>query len=78
VAFTALVAATFAGVLVLPLFGLPVAVLLGAAGAVPAVAAARRLRSSPDVTPRLVPAQAWTLLAFLLLATGSGLGLLVG
>jgi 1,4-dihydroxy-2-naphthoate octaprenyltransferase len=78
VAFTVLVAATFGGVLVLPLFGLPVAVLLGAAGIVPAVAAARRLLDSPEVTPQLIPAQAWTLLAFLLLAAGSGLGLLVG
>lgn len=78
VAFAALVAATFAGVLVLPLFGLPATVLLGIAGTVPAAAAARRLLRHPETTPQMVPAQAWTLLSFLLLAAGAGLGLLIG
>jgi 1,4-dihydroxy-2-naphthoate octaprenyltransferase len=78
VAFTILVAATFAGVLLLPLFGLPATVRLGIAGAVPAAAAARRLLRNPEATPPVVPAQGWTLLSFLLLAAGLGLGLLIG
>jgi hypothetical protein len=45
---------------------------------VPAAAAARRLLRSPEATPQVVPAQAWTLLSFLLLAAGAGLGLLLG
>jgi 1,4-dihydroxy-2-naphthoate polyprenyltransferase len=77
-AFALLVVVTFAGVALLPLFGLPATVLLGFAGLVPAAAAARRLTREPDVTARVVPAQAWTLLAFLLLALGAGIGLLLG
>jgi 1,4-dihydroxy-2-naphthoate octaprenyltransferase len=61
----------------LPLAGLPQGVWLGAAGIVPAASAARRLLASPETTVRLIPAQARTLVAFLLLAFGSGLGLLL-
>jgi 1,4-dihydroxy-2-naphthoate octaprenyltransferase len=77
VAFAVLVAATFGAVLLLPLLGLPRTVLLGAAGAVPAAAAVRRLLRDPEATPQVVPAQAWTLVSFLLLAAGAGLGLLL-
>jgi hypothetical protein len=41
------------------------------------VAAAVRLAREPEATPRLIAAQAWTLLSFLLMAAGSALGLLV-
>lgn len=47
VVFAALVAATFAAVLLLPLLGLPATVLSGVAGTVPAAAAARRLLRDP-------------------------------
>jgi 1,4-dihydroxy-2-naphthoate octaprenyltransferase len=77
-AFAALVALTFALVLLLPAFGLPPAVWCGLAGLPPAVAAARRLARDAETTARVVPAQAWTLISFLLLAAGIGLGLLLG
>jgi 1,4-dihydroxy-2-naphthoate octaprenyltransferase len=41
-------------------------------------AAARRLWREPSRTARVVPAQAWTLWSFLLLAAGVSLGLLIG
>jgi len=42
-----------------------------------AAAASLRLLGSPEVTARIVPAQAWTLIAFLLYAAGAGAGLLL-
>jgi 1,4-dihydroxy-2-naphthoate octaprenyltransferase len=77
-AFAGIVALTFLGVLLLPLAGLPGAVLLGLAGLPSAIAAARRLWREPVRTARVVPAQAWTLWSFLLLAAGVSLGLLIG
>ena len=73
------VAATAFGVLfLLPLAGAPTGVWLGAAGAFPAARAALILRAHPETTSRIIPAQRLALLAFLLLAFGAGLGLLVG
>lgn len=74
-AFTVLVCAAFAGLALLPLAGLPPAVLGGLVGLPHALAAARRLQSDPTTTARIVPAQAWTLLSFLLLAAGAAAGL---
>jgi hypothetical protein len=48
------------------------------AGLVPAAAAARRLSREGENTARIVPAQAWTLLSFLLLGLAAGAGLLLG
>lgn len=75
--FAILLGLAFAGVALLPLADLPPAVLLGLVGLPHAVAAARRVLAAPSSTPALVPAQGWTLLAFLLLALGLSLGLLL-
>ncbi len=75
--YAAVVAMAFAGLALLPLVGLPRGVLLGL-GAVPfGAAAAVRLWREPEVTARIVPAQAWTLACFVGMATGSSLGLLL-
>jgi hypothetical protein len=71
-----LVGVAFLLLLAAPLLGVPYAVWLGFLGLPPAVAAARTLVRHPDVTARLVPAQAWTLRAFLLYALGVSAGLL--
>jgi 1,4-dihydroxy-2-naphthoate octaprenyltransferase len=76
-AFAGIVAAALLALAALPLAGLPPAVLLGAVGFVPLLAAARRLRSSPDVTARIVAAQGWTLLGFVLVALAMSIGLAV-
>ncbi|MCK6547587.1 prenyltransferase [Myxococcota bacterium] len=70
-------AATYAILALLPLFGLSYAVWLGFAGLPLALRATARVRSAPSIDT-LVPAQAWTLLAFVLLAVGTGVGLLAG
>jgi 1,4-dihydroxy-2-naphthoate octaprenyltransferase len=75
--FAAIVAAAFLGQLALPHAGLPEAVVLGLTGLFPAAAAARRLAAGHDVTARIVDAQKWTLLSFLMLALGGGIGMLL-
>jgi 1,4-dihydroxy-2-naphthoate octaprenyltransferase len=77
-AFVALVGLTFGTVALLPALGLPIGVWCGLAGLPPAAAAAHRLVREGETTARVVPAQAWTLLSFLLLAAGLGAGLLMG
>jgi len=72
--FGGLVVLTYGLLALLPLAGLPLSVWLGAAGLPFAVAAAQRVARFPEVPAALVPAQGWTLLAFLLLALGSGTG----
>lgn len=76
-AFAGLVLAAFALLASLPFFGLPTGVLLGGLGAGPTLWAARRLRQSPERVARLIPAQAMTLLGFLLTALGCGVGWLL-
>lgn len=76
--FGVIVAAAFAGLALLPWAGLPIGVWLGAAGLPHGLAAALRLRASPETTPLLVPAQGWTLLSFVLTAVGAAVGLLLG
>lgn len=75
--FAILVSAAFLALAALPLAGVPVAVWLGGLGAVPAALAVRALLRHPEETPKIVPAQARTLLAFLLYALGAGAGLLL-
>ena len=75
-AFAWLVAAVYLGLAVLPTAGTPPTVLLGALGLVPGVMAARRLMAEPECTTRVIPAQVLTLISFLLLAAGMGIGLL--
>ena len=73
--FTWVVAAAYAWLLLLPVLGLPRTVWLGLAGLPLAVAAARRLIAEPDSTPRVVPAQGWTMLSFVPYALGVGIAL---
>lgn len=61
----------------LPLVGLPPGILLGLVAAVPAVRAMRILRRAPPETAGIVPAQAMSLLAFVLYAVGAGAGFLL-
>ncbi|MDR5684316.1 MAG: prenyltransferase [Armatimonadota bacterium] len=74
--FAAILAAAFAIAASLPATGAPPTVLAGLLGVVPAATAARRLLAAPTHTPRIVPAQAQTLLSFLLYSLGTGVGLL--
>jgi 1,4-dihydroxy-2-naphthoate octaprenyltransferase len=62
----------------LPLTGLPLTILLGLMAAVPASRAIRVFARAPVETARIVPAQTMSLLAFVLYAVGSGVGLLLG
>ncbi len=75
--FVGLVAAAFLLLFAGPLFGLPEGVWLGAIGLIPAAMAARTLSRNFDRTSAIIPAQGQTLLAFLLLAIGSGVGSLL-
>ncbi|MDX1624304.1 MAG: prenyltransferase [Gemmatimonadota bacterium] len=75
--FVALLAAAFLLQATLPALGLPAGSLLGLAGAAPALVAARVALAAPAETERIVPAQVATLLAFLLVALGTGIGVLV-
>jgi 1,4-dihydroxy-2-naphthoate octaprenyltransferase len=77
-AFAIVVALAYGTVAALPWAGLDSATWLGLGGLPFAIAAAVRLALAPAATPRIVPAQAWTLLSFLLMAAGAALGLLVG
>ena len=57
--------------------GVPAGALGGLVAIVPAASAARTLLAHPEETSRIVPAQAKTLLAFVLCALGAGTGLLL-
>jgi 1,4-dihydroxy-2-naphthoate octaprenyltransferase len=73
-AFAVIVAAAYLGVALLPLAGLPATVWVGAIGLPHGIAAVRRLVRSPDVTRDIIPAQAWTLMSFVLMAVGMAAG----
>lgn len=77
-AFALLVSLAFSAQLALPLAGITSWSWLGLAGAPLAIAAARRLWREYEQTSRMVAAQRWTLLSFVALAFGGGIGLLVG
>jgi 1,4-dihydroxy-2-naphthoate octaprenyltransferase len=76
-AFGAMLLAAYAGLALLPAAGLPAAVWLGGAGLPHALAAAARVRARPEVTARVVPAQAWTLASFVIASLGAGIGLVL-
>ncbi len=76
VLFAALVALAFALTAAAPFFGASRWVWLAMLGAIPATRAALRLRSA-ERTADIVPAQAWTLIAFLLFAAGAAAGALI-
>lgn len=65
-------------IVLLPVFVVPRGALIGAIAVVPAATAARLLRDAPEETARIIPAQARTLLAFVLYALGAGVGMVVG
>lgn len=76
-AFAALVAAAFALVVLLPVIGVDRGIWLGLVGLPHALLAAGRLVSTPEATPRLIPAQGWTLLSFVLYSVGASIGVIV-
>lgn len=75
--FAGLLATAMCMLLLLPLFGLPRSVWLAAIAIPPSAIAALRLWREPDTTTFVVPAQAMTLLAFVLFSLGGGVGLLM-
>jgi len=75
--FVAMIMVTAAGLALLPLAGIPVAVYLGALFLVPAAVASRTLLQHAEVTARVIPAQAMALISFVLYSLGSGIGLLL-
>lgn len=77
-AFAVIIAVAYAGVIALPLLGLPLAVWLGLAGLPFAIAAARRLATFPTSVRELIPAQGWTLASFVVMAAGLGAGFTIG
>ncbi|HEU0032569.1 MAG TPA: prenyltransferase [Kofleriaceae bacterium] len=68
--FAILVTIAYVAVALLPLAGLPLTTLLGLIGLPHAIGAAHRLVRNPDNIREIVPAQAWTLLSFILMAVG--------
>ena len=75
--FAAIIGSAFLGLLLLPLANLPVAILLGIVGLPHGLAAAKRLWNGEEKTSRIIPAQRWTLLSFVLTALGTGIGFLL-
>jgi 1,4-dihydroxy-2-naphthoate polyprenyltransferase len=75
--FAGIVAVAYASVVLLPLAGVPLTVWLGLIGLPHGIAAARRLQRAPGVVKEVVPAQAWTLLSFVLMAIGIAAGFVI-
>jgi 1,4-dihydroxy-2-naphthoate octaprenyltransferase len=75
--FAVLIAVAYLGLALLPLAGLPLAVLGGLAGLPHGLRAAHRLARDPETTAWIIPAQAWTLLSFLLMSAGAAAGLIL-
>ena len=76
--FILIVAVAAVWLAALPLVGVSMGVWLGALFIIPAAIAGGILLRHGELTPRVVPAQAMTLLSFVLYALGSGIGLLLG
>jgi 1,4-dihydroxy-2-naphthoate octaprenyltransferase len=76
--FAGVIAAAYAALVALPLFGVSWPVILGLLGLPFGAAAAARLLRDPAATARIIPAQGWTLVSFLLMAAGSAAGLAFG
>jgi 1,4-dihydroxy-2-naphthoate octaprenyltransferase len=74
--FVAIIALAMLILILLPWFGAPVGVWLGALFVVPAAVACAILVRHSEVTRRVIRAQAMTLLAFVLYALGAGIGML--
>jgi 1,4-dihydroxy-2-naphthoate octaprenyltransferase len=76
--FASLIATATVLLALLPLAGLPPTVLFGLISLLPAMLASRIALLSPEATASLIPAQALTLVTFLLMALGSGMGMALG
>ena len=63
--------------IILPFLGFPLFILLGLFSLIPAYSAVIQLTSNPDTIPEIIPAQAQTLLTFLIFAAGTGTGFLL-
>lgn len=72
--FAVIVALAQLVVIALPLLGMPRTLWLGLIGAPHAIAASRRLSRHPEDIRHIVPAQAWTLLSFVLMSAGLAAG----
>jgi len=77
-AFASLIAAASVLLALIPLAGLPWTILFGLIALVPGMLASRRAILTPEVTVGLIPAQAMTLVSFLLMSLGTGMGLALG
>lgn len=78
VAFTLIVICSFIALILLAVFHQPRLCLLGLVGAGPGLAASRRLLRSHESIESIIPAQALTLLSFMLTSIGMSLGILLG
>lgn len=76
--FAALLTLTFIGLAVLPLFGSPLTLWFGMIAMIPAYSAGKLLLGNPEVTSRIIPAQAKTLVTFLVFSAGTSIGCLLG
>jgi 1,4-dihydroxy-2-naphthoate octaprenyltransferase len=76
-AFAGLLITAFALLLVSLAFGVPAGALGGLVAVVPAIRAAETLLAAPEDTRRIVPAQARTLMTFVVYALGASIGLIV-
>ena len=76
VVYAALATVAYAMIATLPAFGLPRSIWMGLMGAPFSAWAAVRLARSPEITRLVVPAQAATLVAFVIAALGMSVGLI--
>lgn len=76
--FVGIIAVAGAGMVLLPVAGLPTEVWIGAISLVPAAIASWIVLRHSEMPARLIPAQTMALLSFVFYALGSGIGLLVG
>ncbi len=72
-----LLASAFALLVALPLFQFSLTLWLGLIAVIPAYSAAKQLTQNFETTSEIIPAQANTLLAFLLFSLGAGIGFLL-
>ena len=77
VGFAVIQGTAFLTLALLPALGLPKTVWLGLAGVPSAAMAVHRVLAAPDTTAQLIPAQAQTLLTFLIYSVGTSFGMLL-
>jgi hypothetical protein len=75
--FIAAMITTFLALIILPFLGFSVLLLTGLIFIVPAYRAAKQLASNLETVREIIPAQAQTLLSFLLFSVGTGIGFLL-